>query len=86
MSEMGIFRHLSDFDSMSERNLDAKGCSFYSLPRKPCNSSLELSLRAQLRWDSPSSSVRLCHACQQGLPLSLFFRIGCANDFLYQLR
>jgi hypothetical protein len=27
-SVMTIFRHLSDFDSMSERNLDAKGCRF----------------------------------------------------------
>ena len=51
-------------NSMSGRNLDAKGLCFYSLPGKPCYSSLELSLRAQLWWDSPSSSARPCQACQ----------------------
>ena len=44
LSVIGIYRHLSDFDSMSERNLDAKGRTFYSLPRKLCYPSLELSL------------------------------------------
>jgi hypothetical protein len=33
VSAMGIFRHLSDFDPVSERNLDVKGRTFYSLPK-----------------------------------------------------
>jgi hypothetical protein len=52
VSEIDDFATLSDFDSMSERNLDATGRTFYSLPRRLCHSSLELSelsLGAQLR-------------------------------------
>src|ERR1039458_974633 len=47
-----IYRHLSDFDTMSEGNLDANGRPFYCRARKLCcPSSLQLLLGAQSSWD-----------------------------------
>jgi hypothetical protein len=86
MSDKAIFQHPSDSILLSERNLDAKGRTFYSLPRKhvtrPWNSRDVGNCggnRLHLQQD------RAKHA-EQGLPFCLFVRTLGAVEFRFQLR
>jgi hypothetical protein len=86
MSEIAIFRQLTDFDTMSERNLDAKGRTFYSLPRKhairPWN---RRNVGNCARSGVHLQQNRAKHA-KQGLSVYLSVRILRAIEFRLQLR